>query len=127
MSEKSLKKLAVSSSVGAGIGIAVSSVLIIALAAVLAIGNIPAMLISPLTSVILAMGAFCGGFLGAKLSGENGLFCGAISGIIFFLVAWALGGVFEIAGFGISAVIKSAMLIISGAFGGIIGVNYIKR
>ena len=127
MSEKSLKKLAVSTAIGAGIGMIASSMLIFLMAAALAIGDIPAMLISPAAVIMLAFGGFCGGFSGARLSGEMGFLCGAISGLIFFLAAWVAGGIFETGGFGTAAIIKAVMIIIASSLGGIIGVNYIKR
>ena len=126
MSAKNIKKLALSTGIGAGIGMLSSSLLIFMMAAVLAVGSIPAMLISPVTVIFLAFGGFFGGFASAKLSGEKGLICGMISGIIYFIILWLFGAVFEYAGFGTAALIKAAMLIISSSFGGILGVNYKK-
>ncbi|MBQ7874257.1 MAG: TIGR04086 family membrane protein [Oscillospiraceae bacterium] len=127
MSEKNLKKFAVCTAIGSGIGIISASILIFLMAAALAVGDIPALLISPATVIMLAFGGFCGGFAGAKLSGEKGLLCGVLSGIVFFLIAWAAGGFFGTGGFGTAAIIKAAMIIIASSLGGIIGVNYIKR
>ncbi len=127
MTDKNLKRLSASSAIGAGFGIIASSIIIMAMALVLTIGDIPAMVISPMTVAILALGGFCGGFLGAKLSGEKGLLCGALSGTIFFAVAWSIGGILGNGGFGLAAVIKAVMIIIASSLGGIIGVNYIKK
>ncbi len=127
MSGKTANKIAFSTAIGAGIGIISTAILIFMMAAVLAVGNIPAMLISPATVAMLAFGAFCGGFCGAKLSGEKGLLCGALSGIIFFLIIWISGTLFENFSFGTGMIIKALMIIIASSFGGIIGVNYIKR
>ena len=127
MSDKNAKKIAISTAIGAGIGMLASAMLIFMMAAVLAVGNIPAMMISPVTVILLAFGGFCGGFAGAKLSGEKGLLCGAISGAAFFLITWAAGGIAGNGGFGTAALIKAVMIIIASSLGGIIGVNYIKR
>lgn len=127
MSEKNIKKLAVSSAIGGGIGIISSAMLIFMMAAVLTVGNIPAMIISPATVLLLLFGSFAGGFCGARISGKNGILCGAFSGIIFFTVIWISGGIMEIGGFGIPAFTKAATVIISASLGGIIGVNYVKR
>ncbi|MBR2040759.1 MAG: TIGR04086 family membrane protein [Oscillospiraceae bacterium] len=127
MTGKQVKKIAISASVGSGIGILIAALFIFAMAAVLAIGDIPAMLISPATVVILAFGGFCGGFCSAGFSHEKGLFCGAFSGIIFFGIIWIFGGLSGTGAFGIGAAIKAAMIFISSSLGGIIGVNYIKR
>ncbi len=123
MTGKQAEKIAISTAIGSGIGIFASSILIFILAAILAIGDIPAILISPVTVAILAFGGFCGGFCSAKFSGEKGLFCGAVSGIMFFAVIWISGGIFGTGAFGIGMVIKAVMMIISSSFGGIIGVN----
>lgn len=127
MSGKTIKKIAVGSSIGAAIGLFSSAILIFMMAAVLAVGDIPATLISPATVAVLAFGGFCGGFCGAKLSGEKGLLCGAFSGIIFFLIVLICGGIAGNAAFGTGMFIKTAMIIIASSLGGIIGVNYIKR
>ena len=127
MPQNILKKLILSTAVGTGIGIIAFAVLIFLMSAALTVGNIPATLISPITVFFLAFGSFCGGFASAKICGEKGFFCGAISGALFFLIAWICGAVLENSGLGISAAIKSLMMIIASSFGGIIGVNYIKR
>ena len=127
MPQNFLKKFIISSAIGTGVGMISASVLIFLMAAALTVGDVPAMLISPVTVFFLAFGSFCGGFAAVKICGEKGFFCGAVSGILFYMIAWILGAVFEYSGFGISAVIKLAMMVIASSFGGIIGVNYIKR
>ena len=127
MPQNFLKKLTVSTAIGTGVGMVSTSVLIFLMAAALTVGDVPAMLISPVTVFFLAFGSFCGGFAAAKICGEKGFFCGAVSGILFFIIAWIFGAVFEYSGFGLSAIIKLAMMVIASSFGGIIGVNYIKR
>lgn len=127
MSEKNLKKYLISIFVGTGIGMLSSAIFIFLLGAVLSLGNVPAMLFAPLTVIILAFGGFSGGFASSKISGEKGIFCGGFSGIVYFLLIWIFGALFENSGFGTAAVIKALMIIIAAAFGGIIGVNNIKR
>ena len=127
MPQNFLKKFIISSAIGTGVGMISASVLIFLMAAALTVGDVPAMLISPVTVFFLAFGSFCGGFAAAKICGEKGFFCGAVSGILFYMIAWILGAVFEYSGFGISAIIKLVMMVVASSFGGIIGVNYIKR
>ena len=123
MSEINFAKLAKSSAIGAGIGMLLSAAVTFIMAAILSLGNIPAMIISPMAVFSLIFGGFCGGVASAKLSSQKGLLCGAVSGIIFFLVTWSLGGLFSIGDFGPAALIKAAHIILAGSFGGIIGVN----
>ena len=105
----------------------VSAVIIIIIAAILAAANVPAMLIAPSTVFATAFGAFSGGFVSSRICGEKGIVSGAISGIIFFAVIWATGGIMGIGDFGTGMIIKAIMVIGTASFGGIIGVNYIKR
>lgn len=127
MSGENIKKIMISSAIGSGIGMVSTSILIFLMAAALTVGNIPAMMISPITVVFLAFGGFFGGFSSAKLSEEKGLLCGAISGLLFFMIAWFFGAVFENFGVGMAAAIKALMIVISASLGGITGVNYIKK
>jgi putative membrane protein (TIGR04086 family) len=84
-------------------------------------------MISPMISAVIIFGGFCGGFSGARISGEKGIVCGMLSGVIIFAAVWIIGGILSVGGFGISAITKALMIILSGSIGGIIGVNYIKR
>ena len=127
MPQKFLKKFIVSTAIGTCIGLFSTSVLIFLMAAALTVGNIPAMLISPVTVFFLAFGSFCGGFVSAKICGEKGFFCGAVSGALYFIIAWICGAIFENSGFGVSAIIKLAMMVIASSFGGIVGVNFIRK
>lgn len=111
------------SAIGAGIGTLCAAVLIFAMAAVLAIGNIPTALIIPLVTAALAFGGFAAGIAAAKLSKSRGMVCGAIAGALFFLLVWASGGIIGEAAFGAITAIKAGIMILAAAFGGIIGVN----
>ncbi len=127
MPQKFFKKYFISTAFGAGIGIVSSAVLVFLMAAAIVVGNIPAMVISPITVIFLAFGGFVGGFAAARFAKEKGFLCGAFSGIIFFITVWCSGAFFENFGFGTEAVFKALMIIIASSLGGIIGVNYIKR
>ena len=127
MSGKIFKKIALSTGIGTGIGMIFSSLTIVIMALVLSVGDIPAMLIAPATVFAVAVGGFIGGFVSAKLCGEKGLLCGLISGVIFVLFLWIFGTIFGSGEPGIGIAIKILLLILAGSFGGIIGVNYIKR
>ena len=127
MPQKFFKKFILSTVFGTGIGILSSAILIFLMAAALTVGNVPAMIISPVTVIFLAFGGLVGGFASARFSEEKGFLCGAFSGVIFFIAAWISGAFFDSFGFGTAAIIKATMIIIAGSLGGIIGVNYIKR
>lgn len=126
MSEKSSVKLLAVSAIGAGAGAVCASIIILLMAAVLSAGNIPAMMIAPFSAAAGAIGAFAGGFFAAKLLGERGIVCGLISGIIFFLLLWASGGIFGLGGYSVSVLIKAAVSLAAAMLGGITGVNLSK-
>lgn len=123
MSEKNGAWLLISSAIGAGVGTLCAAVLIFAMAAVLAIGNMPTALIIPLVTAALVFGGFAAGIAAAKLSKSRGMVCGAIAGALFFLLVWASGGIIGEAAFGAITAIKAGIMILAAAFGGIIGVN----
>ena len=127
MSKKSFNKMFLSTGIGTGFGMLFFSVLVFIMASILAIGNIPAAIISPITVIFLAIGSFSGGFISAKIYGEKGILCGTISGIIFFIFILIFGALFKESGFGTQAITKAVMVIVASALGGITGVNYIKR
>ena len=127
MSEKNIKRYVLSSAIGAGIGMISASALIFMLAGVFGAVNIPSAVIPPMISAVLIFGGFCGGFSGARISGEKGILCGMLSGVIIFTAVWIIGGILSIGGFGIAAITKALMIALSGSIGGIIGVNYNKR
>ena len=68
MSKKNVGKILLSSAIGTGIGIISASILIFLMAALLTVGDVPAIIISPITVFFLAIGSFAGGFSSAKLS-----------------------------------------------------------
>ena len=126
MSEKKSIKLFIVSAIGAGIGIVCASLIILLMAAVLSVGNIPVMMIPPLSFAAIIFGAFAGGFASARIFGESGIVCGLVSGTIFFLVLWASGGIFGLGDYTASVVIKAAASLAAAMLGGVIGVNSYK-
>lgn len=112
----------ISSAIGTGIGAICSSVMLFLMAAILAIGNIPPALILPMAMATLAIGAFASGIIAAKLGKSKGIICGAVSGIIFFVLVWIRGAIVG-STFGIELIIKAVIIILSSALGGIIGIN----
>jgi len=77
----------------------------------------------PLTSAILAVSAALCGFEVSKLLKENGLIWGVFSGIIISTFIIILAVIFKTLAFNSVFITKIIITIISGAAGGIIGVN----
>ena len=113
----------ISSAIGAGIGTVCVAAIIFAMSLVLAIGNIPAALIMPLATAALAIGGFSAGIASAKINKSKGMVCGAVAGILLFLLVWASGGIVGNGDFSTVTAIKAGIVILAGVLGGIVGVN----
>ena len=123
MSETKGVKIIISSAIGAGIGTVCVAAIIFAMSLVLAIGNIPAALIMPLATAALAIRAFSAGIASAKINKSKGMACGAVAGILLFLLVWASGGIIGNGDFSTVTAIKAGIVILAGVLGGIVGVN----
>ena len=108
---------------GTGLGVLFSAILISIMAAILSIGNIPSIVLHPMTVFIYISGSFLGGFCSSKFLGKNGLFCGVVSGIIYFMILFIFGNIAKSWDFNIMSVIKFILILSAGIFGGIVGVN----
>ena len=88
-----------------------------------AASQMPQTILPTLTLAISAISAFLAGIVAARISGENGLLCGALSGFLLFLLI-ALSG-FAVAQEPLSASLltKGAVMVICGAIGGVLAVN----
>lgn len=108
---------------GTGFGILFSAILISVMAIILSIGNIPSIVLHPMTIFVYIAGSFFSGFCSAKFLNKNGLLCGLVSGIIYFIILFLFGNIAKSWDFNIMALIKFALIISAGIFGGIVGVN----
>ncbi len=108
---------------------AVSSTILLALMALIVAksGNLPRGSVSVITTVISGVSVFLGSVFSSIYLKEKGILVGLISALIFsvclFLVSF-LGFQNE---FGLASAAKFAAIFLSGAIGGILGVNRKKR
>ncbi len=76
----------------------------------------------PVVIAAACIGAFCGGYISARINRNAGLVTGAASAVLIFAVilciSAALGAIPQAA-----AALRLAAMVISGAIGGILGVN----
>lgn len=79
-------------------------------------------LVNPLSSLSLVAGSFAAGLLAGKSVRENGMMVGGVCGLLIslFLLLAALGYSPQI---GIPALLKAVIAALSGAVGGVLGVN----
>lgn len=113
--------------VGVGVSLAVGLVILLLAALVMTTGTIPSSVVTPIALVTMALAAFVGGIVSALVSRERGLLYGAGCGLFLFLLVTVLGMALSQELRGMMMLIKAALAIGSGAFGGVLGVNRKRR
>ena len=108
---------------GAAAGALVCFLLLLLMAAVLVIRDIPKTAVTPMAFVAAAFGALAGGLLCAVIAREKGWLLGAACGAVLFVLVLLGGWVFLHQLRPAGLLIKAALLIGCGAVGGILGVN----
>ena len=81
-----------------------------------------------LVNIISVLSVFASGIIASAIYKSKGLFYGIVSGIIYFVFVYILGAIFY-KNFGISmnTFIGFIISVVSGGFGGVTGVNLIKK
>lgn len=84
--------------------------------------DVPFVLLNPFSAGLLMLGSFLSGYLAARRIRERGMMVGALCGLIIFslLMLASFMSRFDV---GLAALIKLVISVVSGAIGGIIGVN----
>lgn len=85
--------------------------------------NIPQNVISPMMLALSVLGAFTAGFVTAKVSHKRGLAYGAVSGLLLFILYLVAGLVASNEPVSFTAGMRLIVMILSGAIGGLLGVN----
>lgn len=85
--------------------------------------NISATVITPLTMFTIALGAFIGGYITARIIKSNGLFWGMIAGFVMFSVVFIAGLMISNGEISTLVLVKLTLMLLMGAIGGIAGVN----
>lgn len=104
-------------------GIVTCLLVLLLMAAVLAAGDIPKAAVTPLAVAAAVIGSAVGGFVTARLRGENGLLFGAACGLALFVLVMAVGFTLLHQIRGGYVLLKLVLMLIAGAVGGILGVN----
>lgn len=117
---KKVKALALS----AGVMAAVSGLLLVLAALIIAkLGALPRGIQPVLTTAIGCLAIFLGGFCASLYAKEKGILLGVASGALYALCAAALSLAIFQSSLGVGAIGKLAAFLLSGAIGGILGVN----
>lgn len=105
-------------------GSIISALLLFAVTVFLAkTGFISENVISVLTLMISCLGVFFGSFIGARISKEKGLLIGMFVGLFMFIILLVVSFLIIREPISKLSLTKSLIMIITGAIGGIIGVN----
>ena len=89
--------------------------------------GIPQAAVTPMAVAAAAIGAFVGGFVAARIAKTRGILFGALCGLILYLLVMASGFAVLRDIRGTYAVVKLALMVVSAAVGGILGVNFRRR
>ena len=110
--------------VGSVVGAALCATLLGAFAlAFVSSGHIPQNLISPMMLALSVLSSFAAGFVTAKISRKRGLAYGALSGLLLFVLFLVSGLIASHEPISITAGIRMAVMVISGAIGGLLAVS----
>ena len=77
--------------------------------------------------VIIALCAFLGGYIAARISKEKGLLIGGGVGLLCFFLVAIFGALFTQTGFGTIGFVKLLLCLLPAGLGGFFGVNRKKR
>lgn len=86
-------------------------------------GNFSQNVISPMMLALSVLGALTAGFVTAKVSHKRGLAYGAVSGLLLFILYLVAGLIASKEPVSVTAVMRMIVMILSGAIGGLLGVN----
>ena len=89
--------------------------------------NIPHLAVSPLVMMIAGCGAFAGGYIGARILKQNGMLCGMVCGFVMFVILFIAGLVTVRESLSLTTLIRLLLMLLTGAVGGILGVNKRKK
>lgn len=105
------------------VGAIISGILLFMLAFLLSIKDLPHAAIEPLALAAAIIGGIAAGFLCARLVRRRGLLLGALCGAgLFLILSIASFAVTQVV-FDYGSLLKLAACVLSGAIGGVMGVN----
>ena len=89
--------------------------------------DFPEKTISPIVLILTVISVALAGLLTAKHRASGGWLAGAVTGLLYMLILFCIGGIaFDTVTFGVNTFAMFALGMLSGAFGGILGINLKK-
>lgn len=112
---------------GLCVGVLCTTLLLLLAALLIRSVDISRTVITPLAIAASGIGAFAAGLTAALVARRNGLVLGAVCGLVLYLIILLTGCAVNSSVDGGYGVIKLAVLTVTGAIGGVLGVNRKKH
>ncbi|MGN1457599.1 MAG: TIGR04086 family membrane protein [Acutalibacteraceae bacterium] len=114
--------------VGTVVGLVICMLILLVITFMLVkIQKFPETAVVPVAIFTACIGAFVGGYFSARVKKSNGLLMGAVCALVMFVVLLLVGIAFAGDIFGVVSLLRMGVMIISGAIGGVLGVNKHRR
>ncbi len=122
-----VRKKIISVVLGAVCGVAAAMLSIVLFSfIILKSGNVNYSFLMPLGIAAACIGAFLGGIVAARINGSAGMLTGAAGGFVMFILLLGAGAVMGELPVWVSF-LRLVLMILSGAAGGVLGVNHKKK
>ena len=106
----------------AAAGVFISALLLLLFSFIMSKKDLPLFIINPFCSLLLCTACFISGYVAAKEFKKRGMLVGSACGIIIYLLLMIMSFTDNFS-IGITAIIKLFIATLSGAAGGVLGVN----
>lgn len=113
--------------IGAVFGVALTIVVLLLLAALMTVRDVPHTMVEPLAISAASVGSLFGGLVSSRLLGEKGLFAGLCTGAMVALLIVLLSLVSSGLSVGMMMMLRLITILLSSAVGGVLGVNIRKK
>ncbi|ADU26957.1 TIGR04086 family membrane protein [Ethanoligenens harbinense] len=108
-------------------GVLFSILLLILFSILMVLQDMPAGAVQPFAFTAIAGGGFGGGLFAGRLFGHKGLALGGAAGFFYLLLLLLSGALLGQAALGGAVLLKMVVSVLTGAVGGIVGVNTRQR
>lgn len=86
--------------------------------------DFPGKMVSPIVILLTVLSILLAGFLTAKRKNSKGWLIGAATGLVYMIILYIIGAlIYNNVGFGANTLAMFALGVLSGSFGGILGIN----
>lgn len=123
---RAMKKL---KTIGWGVGVSalVCAILLLLVSFLVTVQDIPHKVFPYFAVFSASIGSLAGGFTTSKMEKEKGLFNGLVQGAILAVLLFVIGFFFTGIEVGLIGLLRSVLVVLFGAIGGVIGVNQKKK